>query len=414
MGKLSKLHGVVSLGLSQLRHNRHQTVFAIIGVTLAVLSVSLLGGVGYGVIETGQEKFEQSGRDIWIAGGSVQLQPGRIGGLEAPIHDAHEISRDIEDKEGVRTVNPMLFQTVYLGTNETPVEANLAVGVPDIGSGEGTVNLIEGEGFTRSGVAHYAGGNYTGPRVREVVLDPRLSSQYNVSVGDSLNVGGTVVDANQNDYELVGTSRTLSRFLGTPAVVVPLAELQSMTGKARTDSATMVTVSMQPGANTSALVSELEKSYPQYDIRTNREQLQAVLAKQALVIASGGVLVVAGFVAGLALTMNILSLLVYQQRRTLAAVQAIGMSKGSLFGSVTVQGLVIGIVGGGLGLGLTPVFATGLSRLAFELVGFEGLVQTPAIIYQLGAVVAVGVGTVSAFVASWRVAKIDVLEALRR
>lgn len=409
----SRLRAVIEIAATQLRHDRAQTVLAVLGVTIAVLSATLLASVGAGVVATGEQKFDKSGRDIWITGGPTRIQPGTLGGLEASIHDAHTLSANVSAMDGVRTAVPMLFQTVYAGGPGMEPEPTLAVGLPGVGNGGGAVALESGQGFSQRGQVHYAGGTYDGPRVREVVLDPRLRDRYDVAVGETVHVGGTVVDANESAYEVRGTSRTFSRFLGSPVVVLPLSEVQTMTGRAQSDAATLVTVDAAPGADVATLEAAIQQAYPAYDVRTNREQLQAVLAEQALVIASGVALVVVGVLAGLALTVNVLSLLVFQQSETLAALRAIGISDSSLLGVVTAQGVLVGTAGGLLGLALTPLAGRGLSWIALRIVGFEGLVQTPQSVYLLGAAIAVLIGTISALVAGWRVLQLDALDTLR-
>lgn len=409
----ARLRAVVAIAAAQLRQERAQTVLAVLGVTVAVLSATLLASVGYGVVATGEQKFDQSGRDLWITGGPTRIQPGTVGGLDAGIQDAHDVSADLNERPEVQTAVPMLFQTVYAGGPGAEPEPTLAVGVPGVGDGGGAVQLASGTGFSQRGAVHYADGTYDGPRVREVVVDPRLTDRYGVTVGESIHVGGTIVDATGATYEVRGTSSTFSQFLGAPAVVVPLAELQTMTGRAQTDAATLITVDAAPGTDVEALEAAIQEDYPAYDVRTNREQLQAVLAEQALVIASGLALVVIGVVSGLALTVNVLSLLVYQQSTTLAALRAIGISESSLLGVVTVQGLLVGSAGGLLGLAVTPVAGRGLSWVAHRVVGFEGLVQTPTFVYLAGAAIAVGIGAVGAVVAGWRVLQVDALTTLR-
>lgn len=67
-------------------------------------------------------------------------------------------------------------------------------------------------------------------------------------------------------------------------------------------------------------------------------------------IASELVLVILGILSGMALTINVLTVLVYQQERQLAALWALGVSKASLGEMVAVQGLAISALGGTLGL----------------------------------------------------------------
>jgi putative ABC transport system permease protein len=408
---MEKPRAVVGLVAATVRHERARTVLAVLGVALAVLATTLLGSVGYGVVETGQEKFDSSGRDLWVTGGPVRIAPGGLGGFQSQLVDAHGVAGNITAREDVQTAVPLSFQTVYAGTDPDDVETYLAVGVP--GAGGSSVQVTEGQGFTRGGAVHYAGGTYSGNFTHEAMVDPRTRASLNASVNGTLYVGGTVLGAADHPYEVVGITPTFSRFLGAPTVVVPLSELQTMTGAARADRATMITVDLVDSADPAAVATELEAEYPSLQVRTNQEQLQSVVAQRALVVVAGGALVVLAVLGGLALTVNLLSLHVYQQRRTLAAVRATGISARTLVGIVAGQGVVIGAFGGLLGVALTPPAATALNAVAYRVVGFEGLVQTPEWALIAGAGIALVIGTLSAAAAGWRVARSDPLAALR-
>ncbi|MFB6218304.1 MAG: ABC transporter permease [Halobacteriaceae archaeon] len=405
-----RLRAVAGLAAAQLTATPGWTALAVAGVALAVLSTTLLAGVGFGVVETGEQKFAAADRDLWVTGGPVRLAPASVGGFENPIRDAHNLSASLQDRDDVRTAVPMSFQTVYVGTEPDPdrLRTVLAVGIPSAGG----IRVTNGSGFSRPD-AHYAGGSYSGPVTGEVIVGPRVADQFGVGVGDTLYVGGTVVGAVRNNGTVVGVSPTLARFLGAPTVVVPLAELQTMTGTAYADSATLITVALADGADPAAVEADIEARHPGLEVRTNREQLRRVVASKALVVASGGVLVVLAFVAGLALLVNLVALLVHQQRHALAALRAVGVSTPTVVGMMAGQGLFLGVVGGGLGLALTPPAAALLDAVAVRLVGFEGLVRTPALVYVVGAVGAAVLGAASAAVAATRVAALDPLSVLR-
>ncbi|UPV98936.1 ABC transporter permease [Halorussus gelatinilyticus] len=410
MRPLTKLRAVLGITVAQLTHERTRTVLAIFGIALAVLSTTLLASVGYGVVETGQQKFDASGRDLWITGGPVQLAPGSVGGFENTLTNAHGIARNLTAREDIRTAEPMAFQTVYVGTNPDDLQTIVGVGVRGTGS-SGSAQITRGAGFTGPD-RHYAGGSYDGKMTREILIGPRTANLLNVSVGDTIHVGGTVVSARQNEFTVIGISPTFSRFLGTPSVTLRLSELQELTGTTQTDPATMITIDLRSGVDTAAIEQELQQKYPQYDVRTNREQLQSILADKAVVLASGLVLVILAVLAGVALTANLLALLVYQQRQQLAAAKALGISSSVLIGTAASQGLLLGLLGGAVGLGITPFAGAGLNMVAARLVGFEGLVQTPDLVFGIGAVVAVGIGMIGSLVAGWRVGRVQPLTHL--
>lgn len=410
MSVLARLRGVVGVALAQLRHDRTRTVLATVGVALAVLATTMLASVGVGVVETGQQKFEAADRDLWVTGGPVRLAPGQVGGVQNSVVDAHPVAANISQREEVSTAVPLAFQTVYVAANRSGEYRTLVgAGAPARGS---SVRITNGSGFSSRDV-HYAGGSYDGPMTREVVIDSRTAALLDVGVNDTIYVGGTIATARDHEFRVVGVSPTYSRFLGAPTVTLHLSELQEVTGATDADRATMITISLQDGADPEQVARDLEAASPGYDVRTNREQLRATLERQAVVVASGASLVALAVVAGLALTVNLLLSMVYQQRETLAALRALGATSGTLAGVVTVQAVLIGVAGGALGVALTPPAVAGLNAVAHAVVGFETLVQTPRWVYEVGFGIAVVVSAVGAAAAGLRIASLDALEQLR-
>jgi putative ABC transport system permease protein len=408
MGVLTKLRAVVGIAIQQLRHDRGRTILAILGICLAVLSMTLLGSVGLGVIETGEEKFDASGRDLWVTGGPVQLAPGTVGGFENTVYDAHPMADTIERRGDVNTAVPLAFQTVYVSADGSEFDTLIGTGAPARG---GSVQITTGSEFSSQDV-HYADGTYNGSMTYEVVISPQTAERYDVGINDTLHIGGSIGSARRNEFRVVGISPTFSRFLGTPTVVLQLSELQEITGTTGNDQATMITVDVTDDASVTQVESELQDTYPQYDVRTNREQLQATLERQAVLIAAGGSLVVLAAIAGIALTTNLLLSLVYQQRRTLAALRAQGAAASTLVGVIGTQALLLGIAGGVLGAVLTIPAISGLNIVSEAVVGFEDVVSIQPRILIGGIIVALVIGILGALAAGWRVSRLSPLEQL--
>lgn len=394
------------LALAQLRHYRVRTLLVVVAVGLAVLSTTLLASVGIGVLETGAQQFEQADRDLWISGGPTRIGPT---GLENGITNAHSVAEEMTQREGVANAAPIAYQTVYVGTNPDDLQTIVGVGIP--GSGGSSVAITRGRSFNGSD-PHYANGTYTGPMTRQVVVSPRVAEQFGVGPGDTLYVGGTVSGARSNEFTVIGVSPTFSRFLGTPTVFLLLSELQEVSGTTGTDRAGQIIVTLEDDTDVEAMEREFEEAYPEYQVNTNREQLRAVLGGQALVFASAGVLVVLAVLAGVALTVNVLALLVHHQRRAFATLKAGGVSSWTLGWVVIWQALLVAVVGAGLGLALTPAGVAGLNVLAERLVGFKDLVRSPAWVYLLGGAIALGIGLVGAIVGAWRISVIRPLSEL--
>lgn len=409
MRVFSRLRAISGIALSQLRHNRMRTVLAIVGIALAVLSVTLLGGVGIGVVETGEEQFDASGRDLWVTGGPVQLAPGTVGGFENTLVDAHAVAAAIEANDNVQTAVPMAFQTVYVSTDGNEWETLVGVGAPARG---GSVQVTNGTEFQRQDV-HYANGTYSGPMTHEVIIDPRTAELLDVSVGDSIYIGGTISSARANQFTIVGISPTFSRFLGTSSVTTHLSELQEVTGTTATDRASLITVSVVDDASPTAVAAEIETEHPEYEVRTNSEQLAATLERQAVLLASGGSLVVLGVLAGIALTANLMVSVVYQQRQELAALKALGSRTSTLVGVLIVQAVVLGSLGGIVGVVTTLPLAHVLNLVATAIVGFENVVRTPQWLLGAGVGIAIPMSLIGSVLAGWQIATLSPESGLR-
>lgn len=405
MTRLQRLRAGAGIGFAQLRYARLRTALVVLAIALAVLSTTLLASIGAGVLETGSERFTAADRDLWVSGGPTRLVPGQVGGVENSLVDAHAVATAIDAHEAVVSATPLAYGTVYVGTEPGDLEPVVGVGV----SGGGPAFEVVAGRVPAPDSTHYANGTYTGPMTREIVIDPRTADRFGVGVGDSLYVGGTLVEARESRFEVVGISPTFTRFLGTPVVTLPLAEFQTLTGMAGSDRAAQITVKVRENASVEAVRADLERRFPGYEVRSNEEQLRAVLGRQARVVASAGVLVALAVVAGIALTVNALALLVQQQRRAFAALKAAGVSSLTLGGAVLWQGIGLASLGAALGLLLTPLGVVGLNALLAELLGFSNLVRTPPWIYLLGGGVAVGMGVLGGLVAAWRVSRIPPL-----
>jgi putative ABC transport system permease protein len=408
MSRRSRFGALGGVALAQLRHERLRTLLAIFGVAMAVLATVLLVSVGLGVVETGQAKFDQSGRDLWVTGGPIELRPGTVGGFQSSLVDAHDVAERIEDREAVSTAVPMAFQTVYAGRNESSFETLIAAGAPARGP---SVRITDGRPFQSRDV-HYANGTYTGPMTHEAVIDERTADLLGVGVNGTIHVGGTLASARQHEFRIVGVSPTYSRFIGSPTVTLHLSELQQIVGTTASDRATFISVDLQSGANVSAVQAGLEASYPAYTIRTNSEQLRAIAEDQALVLVSGASLALLAVVAGILLLVNLQLSFVIRHRDTFAAMQAIGSSSSSLLALVSVHTLAIGVCGGLLGLVLTVPSIWLLNAIAATLTGFSGVVSLSVPVLAGGFLVALVVSLVGAVAASLSLSRTSVSRQL--
>ena len=407
-----RLTGAVGVGLSGLRYRRGRAALAVVGIALAVLLVVLLSGLGYGLTTTGGQAIDWLDRDLWATTGPVAFAPGAVGSVENPVEDAHLVADRMARVEGVAEAQALAFQAVYVSPDPDTEAFDTVVGVGGTGSGD-TVVVKRGEGFS-GGDVHYANGTYEGPMTREVIVGPRLADRYGLEPGDSLHVGGTLAAARENEFRVVGVSNTFSRFLGTPTVALHLSELQEVSGGTGSDRAAILAVTLADGADPAVVERRIERAFPRFDVRTNDEQVGAVIGNQGPVLAAATTLVALAVVAGAALVTNVLALLVAQQRERFAALKAAGVSGRLLAVTVLVQGLVVGLLGGALGLGLALPATAVLNGIVADLAGFPDLLATPPWLLAGALVLAAAVGVGGSTVAGWRVSRLSPLAHLRR
>jgi len=125
----------------------------------------------------------------------------------------------------------------------------------------------------------------------------------------------------------VGISPTFENFLGTGTVTTRLSELQTLTGNAYDDSATLITIQTTPGADREAVRDDL----PHSTLITRSAQTKSSSSHYSnvkrLYFAAGASLVILGIVAGGILSLNLLLSLIYVQRKPLAVLRAVGATR---------------------------------------------------------------------------------------
>lgn len=402
---MSRWRGLIGLAVAQLRYHWARGTLAVIGVALAVLLVTLLVALGYGLFTTGGEAIAWLERDLWVSGGGLGFQLGTVGGIENPIQNSHQTAAAIQADERVAAVQPIALMSVYVSPNTSSFDSTIGVGTIRYGTATGPSRV----GFNDT---HYANGTYNGSMTHEVVISPATADQYNLSVGDTLYIGGTLQTARANAFRVKAISSRYSTFLGTSAVAVPLSELQRITGTTGRDPAALLGVNLKPGADATAVEQSIEQQYPLLEVRGNDEQVQQLIGRQTAVVVGVLALVVVGLGGGFTLVVNVLATVVRSQQAELAALNAAGVATRSLVGVVFAQGALLGICGGLLGIGVLPVAVDLLNGLLADLSGFARLAKTPWWVYAGGFGLAVVVGTLAATVAGYQVARLSPLRHL--
>ena len=414
-GVPTRPRAVISVAAAQLWHHRRRAVLGIAGIAVAVLLITVVAGLGGGVLERGQSALDGANRDLWMSP-AVEFAPATVGGVENNLLDAHDTADRVQSQSDVRIAQAVSFQSVYVAEatpgGEPPDDDAFT---PIVGMGiTGTsapIPVKQGSEFNTSDI-HYNGGSYDGPKTNEVILDERAAEQLGVSVGETFHVGGTIENARANELRVIGISSSISSLVGAPTVILHLSELQALTGTTGSDAASMITITLRGGVDPQEAAAELEREFPDQSVRTNSQQLDRILRGQTAVIIGTAAIVILAVVVGLALAVNISALMVYGQRSEIATLKAGGMSTWILLGTTGTQGVLIGLFGGGIGLAGTPVCAVIINDVVARLTGIDSLITISPEILLFGLLVAVIMGTVGAAVAGFLIARLSPLQHL--
>lgn len=397
------------LAIRNLARNKLRTSLTMLGVALAVISIILLASIGNGLLTTGGKILEQSSIHLWVTGTSSDIQSQYMGTAESRITDSHRFVGEIKKNKVIDMATPMLTEMVYASKNNSEPRAIFALGLE--GSKGSFVTIVQGKDLTND--VHYNKGRYDGKWRNEVLIDSRTASLLNVKVGDSINIGKTVTEANSQEFTIIGLTNSLSRFSSSPMVIMYLSELQDITGNKYYDSVTMIIIRLKNPARALDIQKELQQKYPQYTVSTNQEYLKKAIKQNSLPLASAASIVVLAVIAGAMLAVNTMLLSLSEKKKEIAILSAIGLSRRSIFKSIGTEGLLISLLGGALGIFISIPLAWMLNGLIYAYMGFNGLVIVQNEYLYMGFIIAVSIGLLTSFIAAMQIGRMNTAELLR-
>ena len=413
---------MTSFGGARLRHRRLQTGLAVAALGTAVALPIVLLAVGGGVYHHELGLLQNSGFEISIAATGAH-------GLA----NAHALTQEIDALADVAHTSPVLSSSIeaFDAAGSSPV---LAEGVVPA-EFSATLESAEAALFPNplplgdpSDAGHFNGGRYDGPSAGVVMISGPFAAAGHLRVGDPIALAGADDPASAVNYTVAGLFGTSGPELGTTAVfglVLPLSDLQVLTGTARTgsgqviDAADTIGVALAAGAATTTtaidrVASEIRALVPYYsvtEVSAEAEQLQ------------NGQAVLTGFYLGLSgvsliVGMAFLTLLLLREvdvgRRELGIRRAIGESSGSIALGILRRGASLASAGAVLGAALGVALVALLAADAGGAVGeVARLAQfDPLMLLAIGGTV-VGLSLLSSGAAARAALRRPIPEVLR-
>ncbi len=415
-----------TFGFGRGRHLRVQTVLAVVAVAAAVSLPVILISVGSGVAQHEINQIQNSGYQIVVSASG-----------EHGIGLAHNYSRQFATLGSVAAASPVLSLAIdvfYGGHNATPV---LAEGVlpgafaatlgPDASLFPSHLPLGD-----PTDELHFANGSYSGPETLDVLVSVPLANNFGITVGHSLLLAPAANQSLGLSFNVTGTFGVPQGTLGLGAtaayaVVLPLSDLQQMTGYARStgtqgtllDSADTIQVALTPSSATDPsaiqqVAHEIQAIVPNYGVSTLTQQAEQL--HQASAVLTGFYLALSsvGLSVGLVFLALVLLRRVESQRRSIGIRRALGIpnrrvaldtvEEGFLLAG---SGAILGVVAGFVAVGLLARYASGAVQEAANLAIFD-----PVTLIAISAGV-LALSSLASSVAARAAVRIDIVEALR-
>lgn len=306
---------------------------------------------------------------------------------------------------GVAAADGRMLQTLPLLDRKGKLVGN--DGRPGIAMSAGTVPALRPYDVT-------AGRVPAAPT--EAALDADAAARTRYALGDTL----TVLDTRQvrHPLTLVGivSFGDSKQYAGQAVVVLTQDAVARLTGAG---GYSQVVVQSAPGQDQSGLTRQVRAALPG-DRAVTGARYRDDLANDAINQLGGftEVLLIFAIIACVVsafVIYNTFNILIVQRMRDTALLRCVGASRGQLFGSVLLESVAVGLIGGVLGIGL----GTGIGYGLFRGLGALGApVPSHAVVLTLTpVVVAVLVGvlvtTASALIPAVRATRIPPLAALR-
>jgi len=343
---------ILSLAWASLVRHRARTLLAVAGV--AISAAMLLDMV---MLASG---MRVSLRSLLLAQGfQIRLAPrGTLPfDTDATIPGATAIMSQLKARRDVVAVSPVLGAQLHVERGAASVSA----------AALGTIAAVQGDYKILTGRAPTIDG--------EAAANDALLSATVARLGDTLSVAAGFdpqlrAFTGQRTLRVVGRAHFIYLAAGERALALPLTSLQAMEGASRADRVSLIMVRLREGAAVEAARSAIDREIPvvsAISTATAIEQVEQRLSYfRQLAFILGSVSLAVGFL----LVTTLVTVSVNERLGEIAVLRAIGVRRARIVEQILIEGSVIMLLGGVVGLGLGLITARYLNSI---LASFPGL-----------------------------------------
>ncbi len=377
-----------------LRHPA-RSLFAVAGVAVACAMLLDMLMLSSGLGTSFRSLLSGAGYELRVApGGTLPFD------TEATIPDAARVRRALEADPRVSGVAPVLGGNLLEGRGAERRVFALGVDPEE----QGLYRLAEGRP----------------PAAEDEVLIGRALRDEGVAPGDTLWLApggglGPVAGASPRPFRVSGTGTFFYASAGERSLALRLEAAERLTGRA--DRASLMMVRLAPGAEPGSVASALREAFPSLEVVSvaelvDRAERRLSYFRQLALILGTVSLVVTTLLIG-----TIMAVSINDRYGTIAALRAIGVSRGSILSALAAESLLLCLAAAVVGLALGLVTARWLETILSDFPGLPAAIRffvlDPRQLAVAGAaLLAAGVG--SALVPAWRVTRLPIAGTLHR
>ena len=342
----------IALATASLRQHRSRTLLAIAGVAIA--AAMLLDMV---MLSTGlRESFRQL-----LVSRNFQMRLAPRGTLpfdtEATIGGASEIENVLRTNPEIDEVSPVLGASVHAMFGERAVTAFALGVVPAV---QGDYRMAEGMDLESNG---------------GVVANADFLKAIGARLGDSITIAtgyDPQLRQSQGARRVIVTGRVQFLYLssGQPAVALPLATLQGLSGVSRRDPVSLFMVRLRPGASADSVGKWITRNVRTVNAISTAKALATVDERLSYFRQIAYILGAVSLALGFLLVTTLVTVSVNERIGEIAVMRAIGVSRWHVIQQILLEGMAITLTGALLGLALGLVTARYLNGI---LSAFPGL-----------------------------------------
>jgi putative ABC transport system permease protein len=390
----------LSLGWRTLVRRPRRLILFVAGVTVAAAVLLDMVMLAAGLQRSLLDLLEATGYQLRVV--PKGLLPFESG---AAIRDSDSLADLISQDPRVSEAIPLWGQTLYVtsGDESSPPLATFAYGAP-IGT-QPALRVRQGRTIERPG---------------EIIVDRSVADHFGITIGDSLSVGLDPDPAagsfrRRRRMQVTGLSDFLFAPEGSATTAIPIRDLWEMSGTSNRPAAILL-VRVVKDDDAFTVARDYRGKLPNVDVYALPEIVEAAGDRltyfQQLSLVLGTVSLGVAFL----LVATLLTLSVNERWGEIAALRALGVTRGRMLIQVSWQGLIISTAGTLVGLAVGLVVARYLDRI---LTSFPGLpvnvsffvLEARDAFASVGLLVATGL--LAGLYPAWRAASVNISLVLR-